>query len=422
MESLFKDLATKWVGTINSIIVEKAEEREYLWRGLRAEYSADMSFSTISRQVQNVTADVVSMDSDLPLKSRAKMDSFEGEIPKLGMKKYLTEKQLKDIQVLQATNKPEYTIVQKIFDDYQACVTGPFETIEYQLYKQLADGVYAVDASTNTGTEVRLDIGIDNSHRFGGQGKWSSANAAPIADIERILAKADEDGVVLSLMLMDRKTFNYFRNSTEVKEYYATYRDLRGDRLATPNLEKVNEMMLAEFNLTIRIMERNFKFEKNGTITNVKGWTEGQVSFVPSMTDIGTLFWSDLAEANARVEYKTYAFPEPWLMVSQYREGSPLREWTESQGIVAPVLTMGDQMYLLDTTEALELAAADEGLESDANITLWDTVLVKQDVIDELNNMGITTSNTIQDSSLITKVNKLSDEDEATLKAALGVS
>lgn len=419
MESLFKDLAEKWVGTINSIIVEKAETRDYLWRGLRAEYSADMKFSTISGKTRRVTADIIAMDSDIPLKSRESMESFDGEIPKVGMKKYLQESQLKAIQILEALDKPEYTIVQKIFDDYTACVEGPYETLEYQIYSQLSLGLFEIDINKNTGIAVRADIGVPDSHRFGVTKKWSDAGATPIGDIERIVETALEDGITHQVMLLDRKTFNAFRRNAEVKAFYATYRDAQGGSLAIPNLSKVNDMLLEEFGLTITIMERNFVFEKNGTFITAKGWADGQVSFLPSMDSLGTLYWSDLAEANARVEYKTYSFPEPWLMVSTYREGSPLREFTESQGLVAPVLTIADQLFLLDTTEAIVIDAGE--IEDDATITIYGGAQTKATVITAMETIGAPVDADVTDADLIAAINELSDEDEAALKAELGI-
>jgi hypothetical protein len=54
-------------------------------------------WSTLTVNSTIVAADIVAMDSPLPLKKRDAIGAANGEITKLGMKKKLTEKQLSDI-------------------------------------------------------------------------------------------------------------------------------------------------------------------------------------------------------------------------------------------------------------------------------------------------------------------------------------
>ena len=51
-------------------------------------YSADGRWSSILAEYTRVAADVVSLDSELPLKSRDAIETAHGEIPKMGMKLY----------------------------------------------------------------------------------------------------------------------------------------------------------------------------------------------------------------------------------------------------------------------------------------------------------------------------------------------
>lgn len=422
MESLFKDFATKWLGTVNAIIQEKVTEKAYLFKSmLRAVYSTDMTFSSISGANNNVIADVVTMDSDLPLKSRGSISSATGEIPKIGMKKYLGERQLKEIQVLQATNKPEALLATKIFDDYKAVTEGSLEKLEFMFIQALSTGVTEIGTDTNTGRSIRVDFGIPETNKFGVTKNWNNASAPIMDDLERVLDAASDAGVNLGFMLMDNITFGHFKKNTQVKEHYASYLDLNSSNFPTPNLTKVNEMLAANFNgLQIQVINRAFKVEKNGVVSTVKAWTPGAVSFFSSLQNVGDLVYSDLAEKAAPVEGKVYAYPEAYLMVTKQREGSPLREYTEAQGLVLPVLQNVDEIFLMDTTE-LQVIDAGE-IEGDATIILWTVTLQKADVKAGMTTIGKPVDPAITDADLIDAVNKLSNAKEKELKALLGVS
>ena len=59
---------------------------------LRLEFSTTLKWGSLSSNNTMVSADVVAMDSSLPLKKRDAIKKYEGDIPKLGMKMYLNEK------------------------------------------------------------------------------------------------------------------------------------------------------------------------------------------------------------------------------------------------------------------------------------------------------------------------------------------
>jgi hypothetical protein len=422
MESLFKDFAAKWVDTVNATVIEKAKEKAYLFKQmLRLVYSTDMTFSSISGTNANVTADVVTMDSELPLKSRGSIHSASGEIPKIGMGKYLGEKQLKEIQTLQALQKSESVIAAKIFDDYKACFEGGLERLEYMFHQALSNGVIEVGQDTNTGRAIRVDFGIPEANKFGVTKKWSEANAPIVDDLERVLDEAANAGVNLQFMLMDNITFNYFKKNTQVREHYAAFMDISGNVLPIPNLAKVNEMLAGNYNgLQIQVINRTFKVEKDNEIKTVRGWVSGAVSFYTSLSQVGDLVYSDLAEKEAPVDGVIYSYPEPYLMLTKSREGRPLREFTESSGIVLPVLQNVDEIYHLDTTELQVIDAAE--VEGDATIILWTVTLQKADVKAGMATIGKPVADDVTDADLIEAVNKLSNAKEKELKGILGVS
>jgi len=117
-ESLFVKY-TSWLSAIILGVVTKINggktELSYLHKTmLTEELSTDLKWSTLTVNSTIVAADIVAMDSPLPLKKRDAIGTANGEITKLGMKKKLTEKQLSDIDTLVAKKVENKVIIEKI--------------------------------------------------------------------------------------------------------------------------------------------------------------------------------------------------------------------------------------------------------------------------------------------------------------------
>ena len=67
---------------------------------LKTDYSVDGRWASLTGQYTRVAADVVAMDSPLPLKKRDSLEKASGELPKMGMELFLNEKQMTDIDTL----------------------------------------------------------------------------------------------------------------------------------------------------------------------------------------------------------------------------------------------------------------------------------------------------------------------------------
>ena len=108
-------------------------------------------------------------------------------------------------------------------------------------------------------------------------------------------------------------------------------------------------------------------------------------------------------------------------MISTYSLTNTLREITSGQAFVAPIIEDVDQIYVYDFSEAQEVDTVAEASDSgDTKVTVWGQAYTKTDFVKELNKItGGKLSGTTADDKVIAAVNKLSDEDEAKLKAAV---
>ena len=424
-KTFFVEYVVKWFSLLASRFVEKIngvkDAPKYLYKVmLKKEYSPDLKWSstTLSRSV--VAADVVALDSPLPLKKRDSLSRADGDIPKIGMKLFKGEKVITDINLMKFRGATEATIAGKLFEDTFKVIGGIYERIEHMFLQALSTGItLAVDAD-NSGVGIRVDFGYMDKNKFGAEKKWSDgpANIVPLSDITRVLANVSNDGNVIGLVMLDKATFDKIRTSEEGKQLYAASIGFAGANIPVPTTDNFKSLLENEFKLTIQLVDRSVRIEKNGKQTSVKPFATNTLVFLPS-AQAGSLFWGTLAEQTNPVNGVDYATVDDFILLSKYSKNDPLREFTSSQALVIPVIEDVESIYILNTEEA----QSDEGqTEGDATITIYgDNTIVKADVIAALATLGVVVKDTITDVALIKKINGLSDEKEAALRAALEI-
>lgn len=421
--SLFTEYVAKWFGVIitqvTATINGKEGERTYFFKQYLKPYeTTDLSWASLESSGSIVAVDVVTMDSELPLKKRDTIKKASGTIPKMGSKMALNEKQLSDLKILKLKGDKEAALVVQLFADAKKLVTGVAERLEFMFLEALSTGLTIVDDTNNIGAGIRVDFGVPEANKFGAGFLWSDvANSVPIDDFNRILDAADANGHVLTHVFMDRSTIANFRKSTQVKEMYSSFVGFIGSTIPIPNLKKVNEMLADEFGVQIIEVNKSIRTEKNGIQTSVKPWAAGQCTFVSTL-DLGTVTFGELAEASSPVDGVAYETSDEYILVSKYRKNDPLREFTSVQAMVLPVLQNTGAIYFLDSTEAQVIAA---GETEDADIDLYGQTLTKATVITHYNTVTGTDIGSPTDPELILAINELSDEDEDALKVLLGV-
>lgn len=356
--SLFTAWVAKYFKPLVAKVVEKINgtktPQTYLHKTmLRKEYSPTLKWNSINVDGSTVAADVVSMDSPLPLKKRDSISKADGDIPKLGMKLALNERTMTDLNIL--TNSPqiqESTIVAKLFQDTAKCITGIYERLEYMFLQALSTGVTLIPDTENVGLGIRVDFGYKASNKFGVSVVWSAgATGTPISDFNRVKSVADANGDTITTIMMDDFAFNNMLKSTEFKQAYAASLDIAVNTnsvLPTPNREKAKAYIMGEFGWSIELVNRTVKTERDGAKTNRKPWSEGAVVFLTT-TEVGTLTWGTLAEMVHKNKAVDYQVADQFILVSKFHKVDPLKEFTSSQALVLPVINNVDEIYLLDT-------------------------------------------------------------------------
>lgn len=355
-KSLYFEYTQKYFPQLVASIVEKLNGKRqqtlpYLYRQhLTNTFSADGRWASITAEYTRVAADVVSMDAELPLKSRDKVATAEGQIPKLGMKLYMSEKELKDLDNMLAQRLPAPQILQKMFADLPRCIEAVYERVEDMFLSELSTGVSL--ATRSGGTGVRVDMGFLEKNKFGYKGAaWTDAeNSTPLDDIQLVYDKALEDQNTITTAYLDDYTIKLLGKSKQVREQFAFNQGITTNgNVPVLSYEQVASVFLAKWQTRLVRVARTIKTELNGQKGTHNPWAKGHITFT-CYDNLGELYWTNTAEATRPVAGVSYETAEQFILASRYSTNDPLREFTSSQAMVVPILNNVDAIYTLDST------------------------------------------------------------------------
>ena len=358
-KSLYFEYTEQWFPGLVREIAEKLNEKRmganaltYLYREhLSPAYSADGRWASVTAEYTRVAADVVSLDSELPLKSRDAITTATGSIPKLGLKLYLTEKQMKDLDAMIATNTPPAQVIQNMFADVSRVIEAIYERLEDMFLSELSSGVGVSTRSGGTG--VRIDVGFKDENQFKVATLWSDTeNSKPLDDIQAIFDKAMEDQNTITDVFADDIALNNFYKSKQVRGQYAFNQGIAtqtGSNIPVLDYEKAAQVLMTKWGITLHRVARKIKTELNGVKQNHTPWKSGVMTFTCS-DQLGDLVWTNCAEATRPVAGVVYETVDDFILTSRYSQNDPLREFTASQAMVVPILSNVDQIYTIDST------------------------------------------------------------------------
>lgn len=397
------------------------QKRTYLHKTmLRKVYSADQKWSNAAVNTTYVAADMVSMDSPLPIKSRDAIAHANGSLPKIGMKKIMFESDINAVNIMKAQGAEWTNIANKLTSDPIACSVGIDEQNEANFLTGLSNGIVAVEDENNTGTALRINFGYLPENCFGVE----TQNELTLDDIKRVLANADNNGDTIITIAIALSTYNKLRQTQGAKELVANYRGQTFDsstKLPVPTASLFDEAF-ADDNNGVRFLkiDRSIISEKNGKRKPYKPWNPNKLIFLTT-EEVGALVWGTLAEKTNPVEGVVYSTVDEYKLISRYRTTEPFTETTSGQALVLSVIENVDQIYSLDISEAQAVDSSAESSDStDVKITIWGNAYKKPEFVKEFNKItGKNLASTIADDKLIAAVNRLNDFDEAKLKSAV---
>lgn len=358
VKSIFSQLVDKYFAPVVRRVTEtingKKEEEQLLHTTmLTEEYAPDLKWESSELSGSIVAADVVALDSSLPLKKRDSISKEVGKIPKVGLKFRKDESDITTINIMQATGAAEDTIVSKVMNDVPRAIGGVRHLVEIMFQQALSTGQLLVGEDITRGTGIRATYNYLAENIFHcTAGAWGEDDAAPIDDIEQMFAKASDDGNTIRLVMIAKARIDMLRKSTAGKLLVANNNGqtvTNIDTLGKPTRTAMLEALEAEFGATFRIVDSSFQIEDaDGKRRTIKPWEQANV--VGLTTDkVGRLVYGRLAEETNPVDGVTYEKSGSFILVSKFSDNEPLQEFTTAQAFVLPVIDGGNSVYVLHT-------------------------------------------------------------------------
>lgn len=376
---------------------------------LRRVYSPDNKWEADTVDTSYVAADYVAVDSPVPLKSRDKISTASGKLPKMGMKKSLKESEILQLRMMESQGGQVAEIRRKLAQDPVACSVGIDERNEYALLYGLSNGYVAVRDDDNPKELLRIKYQYLADNILGVADKDEGLT---VADLKNCIERAANDGNTIIKFWIGKSKFDALKKAQDARELVANYRGQTYDsqtKLPIPTASAFQEAFLDETGVSFQIINRTVRLEHDGGKKSVKPWNNNMVIGVCSEM-IGALVYGQVAEATNRVSGVTYQQID-YKLISQFSTTDPLKETTAVQAYCLPVIEDVDTIYQIDTTLADPRVELDKDAEAadttDVKVTIADQAYKKPEAIKTLNGLGSTLASDASDKDVIDAYNAL---------------
>ena len=351
----------------------------------------------------------MAVDSPVPLKSRDKISTANGKLPKVGMKKFLKESDILALRLMEAQGGQTAEIRRKLAKDPVACNVGVDERNEYALLYGLSNGYVAVRDDDNPKELLRIKYQYLPENQLGIN---SVDDGITVADLKECIERASNDGNTILIFWIGKAKFDELKKAQDARELVANYKGQTYDsntKLPVPTASVFQEAFLDETGVSFRIINRTVRLEHDGAKKSVKPWNNDMIIGVCSQM-IGALVYGQVAEATNRVAGVTYQQID-YKLISQYSTTDPLRETTAVQAYCLPVIEDVDTIYQINTKLADPTVSVDTEKEKadteDAKVTISDVTYKKPEAITTLNALGATLPSDASDKEVIDAYNEL---------------
>ncbi len=293
--------------------------------------------SVIGASRIEAAASIVNRSSEAPLRSRGELARYQGEIPSIKEKFAMREDDYRDFLAIQALSLDETAkkaqLLDLLFGDVQKAGNSVHKRLDVMVLEAVSSGQISLTVDNNPDGVVLkdpLDLLMPEGNQFDvtktSNRKWrNKTTATPIKDITNVVSKGRTKGLSFEKILMNVQQWMQMSQTTEVINSLVSFNQLqKGAGVAT--LERVNEYLQAHMLPYIEIVDETIGIEKDGVISALKPWKDGNISFIPSGR-LGVIRNALCMEQMRPVEHVNYAIYNRAL-ISKWQENDPWAEFT----------------------------------------------------------------------------------------------
>jgi len=312
--------------------------------------------SVIGASRIEAAASIVDRSAGAPLRSRAQLAKYQGEIPAIKEKFSMRESDYRDFLALQALSLDDATKKQQLLDflfaDVQKAGNSAHKRLDIMVLQAVSTGKISLTAAINPdGIILKNDIDLlmpsGNKSTITGTAnrKWRNpTTATPITDITTVINDARSKGRNFSKILMPMAQWLQLAKCSEVITSLVSFNRLQqGAGIAT--LDQVNTYLQANLLPVIEIVDEVVGIEKDGVIGTIRPWADGNISFIPSGV-LGSIKNAVCMEQMQPVQHVNYATFNRAL-ISKWQENDPWAEFTAVELNAFPAFEAIDNVFIL---------------------------------------------------------------------------
>jgi hypothetical protein len=353
VQSIFGGYAEQLQAVVDnslSIFTPTWYQRYFTWSPTQTQLTF---VSVIGATRIEAAASIVDRSSGAPLRSRAQLAKYQGEIPAIKEKFAMSEQDYRDFLTVQAVSLSDAAKKQQLLDllfaDVQKAGASAHKRLDIMVLQAVSTGKISLTADWNPDGIVLkddLDLLMPDDNKKQAAVKWATtATSTPITDITKLVNEASLKGHSFAKILMSPSAFLNMAHSKEVIDSLVSFNQLqKGAQVAT--IAKVNEYLTANLLPEIEIVNEVVGIEKDGVIGTVRPFADKNVSFIPA-GNLGTIknaFCIEEMRPVSTVNYATYNK----ALISKWQENDPWGEYTAVELNAFPAVDVIDRMYLLE--------------------------------------------------------------------------
>lgn len=310
--------------------------------------------SVIGASRIEAAASIVDRSASAPLRSRADLTKYQGEIPAIKEKFAMREEDYREFLALQSLNisdtAKKQQLLDLLFNDVKKAGNSAHKRLDIMVLEAISTGKISLTLNNNPDGLVLsnpVDLLMPTGNRKSITTKWSqSTTATPIQDIEKVVNEAYAEGRSFAKILMSRSVWLQFRKCKEVIDSLISFRALqKGAGVAT--LENVNEYLQQEKLPIIEIVDEVIGIEKDGKISPLRPFSESNVSFIPAgnLGVIKNALSIEQLQPVSKVSYAEYNR----ALISKWQENDPWAEFTAVELNAFPAFEAIDNTFILES-------------------------------------------------------------------------
>ncbi len=313
----------------------------------------------------HIAADLIARGARLTPKTREALARVEGEFPKMGIERKMTEEEMEEYQhalQLAQSDADLVKLVETWVNDLEFCWIGVASRIEWTaLYEMSHGGKVKVTSENNAHvvTENTVGYGIPADQKTGTSIAWStSATAKPFSvDIKNILkaSRSNTKGRIrLKHAWLNQETFNNLVETTECQKLCATYVANALGLQQIPDLAAVNAMAAKVpylYGLQFHVIDQDVTVELlDGSRVSGNPFADNVVVFTEDAV-LGETYWKrpvgmDVKGTAAIKVMRSYC------MLKKFGNEDPEEEVTQGIANAFPAWAGSERTYHLDTHNA----------------------------------------------------------------------